>query len=530
MRGRVFGKMWGTWIIIFFLIGMPVIGVQAQELAKEQVARLAVGVNDIGTVDPHFAVKYGEAPIYRSAYEALLRFPDGEINMEKIGPSLAERWEVGPDKLTWTFYLRKGVKWHEGFGEFTAEDAKFSIERVLDPKVGSPFRKNLAIIDHVAVVDPYTLKVKTKKVFPDLPALMVDYQGGFVMCKKAVEKLGKDIKFHPVGTGPFWYHSYKPKESFTLVRNDDYWQGKPILEKIIVSFVPDASTRELALKTGEVDAIEIPAKQEWVERLRKEGFEVNLTYPANMFVLHFNMSKKPMDDIRVRRALCHAINRQELINFLGKDVARPEYSPLAIGYVGHTDDVMRYPYNPEEAKKMLAEAGYPDGFSLSMAISNSVIYLPPMQIVQEQWKKVGVKLELKVVDHPTYHKLIRQNLNPVVIYGAYRYPLTGNVYLTQFYHSDSIVGKPTAVINFSHYGEVIPGVDKLLDDARFELDVNKQKQLWIQAQKQIKRDAVSFPLFTRAYTMAKAKYLDLGFKQKSRYIYDFVHRSRILKH
>jgi peptide/nickel transport system substrate-binding protein len=118
----------------------------------------------------------------------------------------------------------------------------------------------------------------------------------------------------------------------------------------------------------------------------------------------------------------------------------------------------------------------------------------------------------------------------VVIYGAFRYPLTGTIYLTQFYHSESIVGKPTASINFSHYGEVIPGVDKLLDEARFELDVNKQKKLWMQAQQQIMNDAVAYPLFTRVYAMAKAKYLDLGFEQKSQSIYDFVYRSRILKH
>lgn len=519
-----------TGIIVIFLTGMPLSGSQAQELAKEQVARLAVGVDDIGTVDPHFSIAVGEDPIYRSAYEALLRFPDGEINMEKIGSSLAQRHETSPDKLTWTFFLRKGVKWHEGFGEFTAEDVKFSIERIKDPKVGSPFSKNLAVIESVTVVDPYTVKIKTKEIYPELPALLVAYQGGFVVSKKAMEKLGKEIKYHPVGTGPFRYHSYKPKESFTLVRHDDYWQGKPILEKLIISFIPDASTRELALKTGEVDAIELPAKQEWVDRLRKEGFEVHLTSPANMFALHFNMSKKPMDDIRVRQALCHAINRDDLISFLGKDVSKPEYSPLPQGYVGHISDVMRYQYDPEKAKKLLAEAGYPDGLSLSMVISNNVIYLPPMQVIQEQWKKVGVKLELKVVDHPTYHKLIRENVNPVVIYGAYRYPLTGNNYLTQFYHSESIVGKPTAAINFSHYGQAISGIDKLLDDARFELDVNKQKQLWVQAQQKIMKDAVAFPLFTRAYAMAKAKYLDLGFQQRSYSVYSFMHRSRILKH
>jgi peptide/nickel transport system substrate-binding protein len=164
-----------------------------------------------------------------------------------------------------------------------------------------------------------------------------------------------------------------------------------------------------------------------------------------------------------------------------------------------------------------------------MNISNSNIYLPPMQVVQEMWKKIGVILKLNVVDHPTYHKLIRKDANPVVIYGAYRYPLTGNIYLNQFYHSASIVGKPTAIINFSHYGDALPGVDQYIEDARYELDVEKQKGLWIKAQQQIKKDAVSFPLFTRAYGMAKAKHLDLGFEQKSFSFYRLSETSRILK-
>lgn len=530
MTMKLFLRIWIWPVVVLSLTLLNFAPVRGEELAKEQICRLAVSVADMGTVDPHFAVKIGEVPIVRMVYEALLSHPRGEINIEKIEPALAEHWEVGSDKLTWTFRLRKGVKWHEGYGEFTAEDVKFSMDRVLDPNVGSPFRKNLAVIESITVVDPYTIKIKTKKVKPDLPALLVNYQPGFIVCKKAVEKLGKDIKYHPIGTGPFRYHSYKPRESFTLVVHENYWKGKPILKKVVVSFIPDSSTRELALRNGEVDAINIPAKQEWIDRLRKNGFDVNLTSPANMFVLHFNLTKKPLGDIRVRKALCHAISREEMIKFLGKDVAKPEYSPLPSGYVGHTDDVVRYDYNPEKAKKLLAEAGYPKGFKLSMNISNSNIYLPPMQVIQEHWKKIGVDLQLNVVDHPTYHKLIRKDVNTVVIYGAYRYPLTGNIYLTQFYHSDSIVGKPTAIINFSHYGEALPGVDKCIDDARYELDVNKQKALWTKAQQQIKRDAISFPLFTRAYAMAKARYLDLGFEQKSWSFYDPRETTRILKY
>jgi peptide/nickel transport system substrate-binding protein len=140
-----------------------------------------------------------------------------------------------------------------------------------------------------------------------------------------------------------------------------------------------------------------------------------------------------------------------------------------------------------------------------------------------------VNLELRVVDHPTYHRLIRENTVPVVIYGAFRYPLTGTALLDQFYHSASIVGRPTAVTNFSHYGGVIPGMDAEIDGARHETDPEKQKQLWMQAQRKIMTDAVAIPLFTRAYAMARSPKLDLGHEQKSWSMYTVSPRTRILR-
>lgn len=495
--------------------------------AQAQTAHMAVSVAEVGTLDPHFANKIGEVPIIRMVYQSLLRHPAGEIDVARLEPSLATQWAVADDKLTWTFHLRKGVKWHEGYGEMNAEDVKFSLDRIRDEKVGSPARKAISAIESVTVTDPYTVQIKTTDPYPVLPAMMVEERFGYIICKKAAEKLGKDLQYHPIGTGPFMYDSYKPRESFTLKANPDYWGGKPSLEKVMVSFMPDDSTRELALRNGEVHAINIPAKQEWIDRLRKAGFVVNLTSPANTFVLHFNLTQKPLDNKKVRMALCHAISRDLLVQFLGKDVAKPEVSPLPEGYLGHTKDLAQYPYDVEKAKQLLTEAGFKDGFKLSMNISNSNIYLPPMQIIQEMWKKIGVELELKVVDHPTYHKLIRQDVNPVVIYGAYRYPLTGTRYFTQFYHSDSIVGKKTAVINFSHYGEALPGVDQYIDGARFELDQAKQVAMWEAAQKQIKADCVSFPLFTRKYAMAKSNKFDQGFEQKSYSFYQVTEKSMI---
>ena len=165
---------------------------------------------------------------------------------------------------------------------------------------------------------------------------------------------------------------------------------------------------------------------------------------------------------------------------------------MPAGYFGHTADVPDYAFNVEEAKSLLAAAGYPDGFSLEMFISESEIYIVTMQIIQQQWKKIGVDLKLVVVDHSTYHSRIREDANPVVIYGAYRTPLIADIYLTQFYASASIVGKDTAITNFSHLGEVdadgdgvIDGIDNLIETARAEPDPEKQKVLYAQAQQLI---------------------------------------------
>ncbi|WP_372624193.1 ABC transporter substrate-binding protein [Falsiroseomonas sp.] len=505
------------------LFGIPRAEAQQPRLASSQVLRVAVGVDDIRTVDPHFSIGVGEQPVTRSVYEGLLLFPEGLVAGEGLRPGLAERWESSPDRKSWTFHLRRGVEWHHGFGPFTADDVVFSLDRVRGREPGSPFRNTLSEIETVQAQDPHTVRITLKNPDANFVGLLVDYAAGFIVSKRAVEQ-GVDLRTRPVGTGPFQSTEYRPRESFTLERNDAYWGGKPVLDRIIVQFMSDASTRELALRGGELHAIEIPARQDAVDRLRRARMVVDLTSPANMFTLHFNTSMQPLDDIRVRKALSHATNRDELLQFLGRDVSQPEYSPLPSGYVGHTSDVPRYPFDPDRAKALLAEAGHGGGLTLSTPVSNNAIYSPPMQVIQEQWKRVGVNLELRVVDHPTYHRLIRENVAPVVIYGAYRYPLTGRLYFDQFYHSSAIVGTPTAITNFSHFR----GADAEIEAARFETDPEKQKALWMTVQRKILEEAMSMPLFTRAYAMARSPKLDLGHEQKSWSFYTFSEKTRVL--
>jgi len=500
---------------------------QAQNLAKEQIVRFGLGFNDIGTLDPHVSIGTSETPIVAEVYEGLLEFPAGEMNGDKLRPGLAEKWESSPDNKQWTFHLRHGVQWHKGFGEFTAEDVKYSLERVMDKAFGSPFRQTLQNIAQVDVIDPYQVKVTLKQPDPTFLQLMAGYQAGYMMSKKAAEQ-GNDPKLSPVGTGPYIMDSYKPRESVTLVRNEKFWRGRPIVEKIVFQFMPEASTRELALKSGEVSAIDIQAKQDIVDRLRRGGYSVDLTAPANTFVLYLNAAKKPLDDVRVRRALAYATDRGNLVKFLGKDIARPEYSALPEGYTGHTDDITKYPYDLAKAKALLAEAGLPNGFPLTVNMSNSAIYLPPMQVIQEQWKKIGVNLQLKVVDHPTYHRMIREDANHVVLYGAFRFPMTGQLYFDQFYAGAASIGKPTAVTNFMHYGDTLPGVDDLLAKASYNPDGAEQLRLWQEAQKKVADDAVSIPLYTQYYAMARDKTLDLGHEQKSFTFYRITEKSRLL--
>ncbi len=500
------------------------LAVSAQSLAKQQVIRAGLAFDDVRTLDPHTAVADGEVPILNQIYEGLVALRPGTMDVANLEPGLAEKWEASADKKVWTFTLRKGVKWHDGT-EFSSQDVKFSLERVLDPKFGSPFRGTVANIDSVDASDPLVVKIALKEADATFPHLMVGYQAGYIVSKKAAET--GDIKLAPVGTGPFKLMNYKSRDSVTLTRNDGYWRGKPVIEQIVYQFMPEASTRELALRTGEIDLIGIQARQDVVDRVRRSA-KVDLAAPANTFYLFINTKKKPFDDIRVRQALNYATDQANLIKFIGADIAQSERSALPKGYVGQTDEVSQYPYNVTKAKALLKEAGLADGFSMSVNMSNSNIYLPPMQVLQEQWKKAGINVDIKVVDHPTYHRLIREDANPVVIYGAYRYPLTGRIYLEQFYKGSSAIGQLNAIVNFSHFGDGIPGADEEIDKAAFSADSAEQVRLWSIAQKKIADAAVSIPLYTQYYAMARSPAVDLGHEQKSLSFYTITEKTRLL--
>jgi peptide/nickel transport system substrate-binding protein len=375
-------------------------------------------------LDPHASVLGQNQAIVRFIYRGLTRFAiiDGKVTTAEVEPDLAESWTVSDDGLVWTFKLRKGVKFHHDFGEFTAEDVKFSFERQIKRTKGMLFANNLAPIKEITVVDPYTVQITLKQYDPVFPLRMVGYQQGYIISKKAVEKYGEQFGWNAVGTGPFYFDKHLPREKIILKANKDYYFGRPQIDEVHWFDVPEDATKLIGLEKGTFDVLYPESVTADVQaQVLGMGAVLDKRGPGSQERFYINYTKPPFDDIRVRQAFMHAIDRQAIKDTLYPGaLAKLAPSPLPPGYFGHMPVEMPE-YNPDKAKKLLAEAGYPDGFTIKdYFISKSFFYPKVMTLVQEQLKKVGINVELQLVEHPTYHENIRKNLNPFVLYGGTR--------------------------------------------------------------------------------------------------------------
>ncbi|MCW9050290.1 MAG: ABC transporter substrate-binding protein [Deltaproteobacteria bacterium] len=472
----------------------------------ETVLKVGTLSNDANQLDPHVSTKSQDKILFPWIFNGLVRFKPGSADLKQIEADLAKSWTNSEDGLTWTFKLRKGVQFHAGYGELTSEDVVFSLNRASNKETSTAY-KGYADFASVTAPDKYTVKIILAKPIPSLLGMVTNYHGGYVVSKKAVEKLGDNFKTNPIGTGPFAFSEYQSKRQVTLVANQDYFRGAPKIDKIIYRYLPDESSRELAFKNGELDLIYGTREQRWVERIRKDkNTKVDIIGLGELRTLHMNASKGPLKDIRVRQAIAHAVNREEMVAFVGQDVARASVSVVPQGYLGYSSDVPLYKHDIAKAKALLKEAGYPDGITLKVIITKVASLRVPMEVLQAQMRKAGINLDLEVVEHSAFHKLIRQDSSDLVLYGAARFPVADS-YLTQFYLSDSIVGTPTAITNFSHCDVA----DVEITTARSEADPAKQLALWKIAQQKILKQSCSVPIFEQLIVWARTANLDYGF-------------------
>jgi peptide/nickel transport system substrate-binding protein len=489
----------------------------AQE-GDRPVLRFAVNAADLASLDPHFASGTQDRTVVDMIYNALVRYVPG--NTAEIEADLATEIptpEMVDGKQVWTFTLRDGVMCHptaesEAY-ELTADDVVYSLQKSADAD-RSAYAGDYAGMT-VEAVDDSTVAITMDTPLSEtlfLPKI-ANYSGGFIVCSQAVEATGDEaFKTAPVGTGPFMFESYTPQNSVVLTANDDYFRGAPLLGGVEVRYIADPSSRELGLQGGELDLAAGVNEAQWVDRINAEG---NLTADvfgvAEAVWVNLNITQEPLDDPLVREAIALAINRDEHAALRGAPVSESLYSVVPSTLPGGLSeeeavaaDVL-YQQDLERARELLAEAGYPDGFSFDLVTSEMTDYSANYEVLQAELAEIGITLNLTVVDHATMHAQIREGVNPIVIYVAYR--PNADLYLNQFFHSNSIVVEgESPITNFSHYS----AIDDLIEQARAETDPEAQAELWKQANIQILEDLAAYPLYTQNLVYARTPAVDYG--------------------
>lgn len=483
------------------------------------ILRIAQNASDVGSLDPHFSTTTQDRSLVDMVFNGLVRYKpgDGSVFEPDLATSLPTS-RVVDGKQVWTFQLRKGVMCHPTAGvpsyQLTSEDVVYSLQKSAD-KNRSAYAADYTGMT-VEAPDSQTVKVTLDKPLSPVlfSAKVANYSGGFIVCKKAAEKLGPDgMKTHPVGTGPFMFKSYSPQERVQLVANPAYFRGKPQLDGVDFRYMPDLTSRELALRNGQVDVINGVPDKAWVDKMKGvSGVKVDVFGVGEVAVLHLQTTAPPLDKPEVRKAIAYALDRDEFLALVGPGIGENVYSPVPVKFLagGLTRQELAakgldYKTDREKAKKLLADAGYPNGFSLEMVTSEMTGYRVLYESMQAQLAKVGIKANVKVVDHPTMHSLIRKDANPLVIYIAWR--PNADIFFTQFLHSDSIVvtgKKPNT--NFSHYNKI----DGMIEQARNETDQVKQVALWKEAQIKTLEDMVVFPIQYQNQVYARSTAVDYG--------------------
>lgn len=339
-------------------------------------------------------------------YDGLTRFDLSDPDVvPQIVPALAESWDANPELTQWTFTLRPGVTFHDG-EPWNADAAIFNLDRYLTPSSPQFYQElnaqaglSIGGIESFSKVDDMTIQINTKGPWSYLP---VDLATVFFASPKAVTELGNEgFGTQPVGTGPFKFVELVRGERLTLERNEAYWRGAPKLDRVVLRPIPDPTARVAALRSGEVNWIEVPLPDDR-EALEAEGFTVHLNAYDHEWPWVLDTSKPPFDDVRVRQALNYAIDRESLTEDILQGTASPLVQAAAEANFAHRPENDRYTYDPERARSLLAEAGYPDGFTFRLSFptsgSGNMLPIPMNEALQADLAEIGVKVQLEPIE------------------------------------------------------------------------------------------------------------------------------------
>lgn len=452
---------------------VPSLGAQPAGPRYGGVLRAGMQTDPVG-LDPHLTNATATRNMMENVFDTVVMI-DAE---GKVVPGLAESWATSADGLTWTFSLRRNVKFHNG-RPMTADDVVYSINRIRDPKTKSPRAGDFAEVESVSATGPATVVIRLKRPFSPLLAKLA-FSTNVVVPREIVERDG-DLNTNPIGTGPFRFVGYTPQQRLVLVRSGDYWEtdaaGRrlPYLDRIEFIFLPDAVARATALRTGAVDWIEYVPSSE-VQSLRADAnIDVVGGLSANFRSLYMNNQVAPFSNVKVRQAIAWAINRKEIVDTalfgVGGIVSVGSAIPPRNYYT-----VSRNIYDKvdvERAKRLLAEAGQASGFEAELYVTSTYDFLrTPAELIQAQLGKIGIRLKITAADWNVYLPLVLQKKYTLTILGT-----SGQSDPDDFLYGNFHSKGGLNLVNLSD-----PTVDRLIEQGRAVADQAARKRIYEQVQ------------------------------------------------
>jgi len=442
-----------------------------------------------------------------TVYNRLVEFAHGSTDIE---PGLAEKWDVSPDGLQYTFHLRHGVKFQttsffKPAREFNADDVVFTFERMLDPDqpfhkaypVPFPYFSDLGLaknISKIEALDPYTVRFTLKQVdapflqqiaMPFASILSAEYTDQLLKAGKA-----SDINLFPVGTGPFIFRSYTKDDTIRFDGNPDYWKpGIVKVSKLIFAITVDPAVRLQKLKRGECQVMSYPRPADIAAVKADPSLAMPSEVGFNLGILGYNTTKKPLDNVQVRRALDMSINKKAIIESVYQGAVQIATNPMPPTQWGYNKSLKDAPYDVDKAKALLKEAGYPDGFDLTLwAMPVQRPYNPNARLMaemlQSDWAKIGVKVNIVTFEWGEYIRRAHAGEHEAILIGW-----TGDYgdpdnWLGVLLGCDSVKGS-----NFSKW--CYKPFDDLITAARSTTDLPQRTKDYMEAQV-IFKDQVPF--------------------------------------
>ena len=436
------------------------------------------------TLDPALALDGESVKVCDMLYDTLIQYREDTTDLE---PALAEAWESSADGLVWTFHLRQGVQFHDGT-PLNADAVVFSLTR--PEGVYRDFQAEF--INQITALDPFTVQITLKMPF----APFINTLTGFsysIVSPAAVQHLGVNFANHPVGTGPFKFVRWDRGDKIVLEANDAHWTGSPSLNRIIFRSIPDNSVRLMELQQGRLHAMEFPNPDDLPIIRGDGGLELLMQPSLNVGYVAMNMDKPPFDNLKVRLAINHAINKADIIEHLYQGTAIPAKGPIPPTLWSYDDTIEDYEYNPALAKQLLAEADYPDGFETTLwALPVPRPYIPDgralAEILQSELRHIGVEAKIVTYDWGTYLEKTDNGEHDMAMLGWISDADPDNFfyYLLSKTHAE----KPAFNIAFYRSDEM----QDVLERARTSTDRNERIELYQQAQAIFHRDAPWVPL------------------------------------